>query len=405
MISVEEAKQIIFNQPLKRNIEIVHINDCLGRQLCEPVLADRAMPPFDRVTMDGIAINFNDYYQGIKLWKVIKTQYAGQASTEINKPGECVEVMTGAVLPKGVDTIIRYEDLTELFNEHNEKLFQLDEVLIKKGQNIHIEGSDKKLGDVVLQEGQIINATDIALIATVGKQSVAVLKKPNIVVISTGDELTKIEATPESYQIRASNHYMVAAALKLNGFECDTFLMSDDLNQLKDFLFKCLQQYDLIIITGAVSKGKADFIPSILHDLKVKMLFHGVAQRPAKPFWFGAKEQCCVFAMPGNPVSAAVCTYVYLLAFLQKKMGLNLQKVKVEVSDEIIFKPKLSYFMQAKVGQDELGKLIAKPFLGNGSGDLTNLASINAFIELNPAQEKFEIGKLYDAYLIRNIIY
>jgi molybdopterin molybdotransferase len=82
MISVEEAKQIIFNQPLKRNIEIVHINDCLGRQLCEPVLADRAMPPFDRVTMDGIAINFNDYYQGIKLWKVIKTQYAGQASTE-----------------------------------------------------------------------------------------------------------------------------------------------------------------------------------------------------------------------------------------------------------------------------------------------------------------------------------
>jgi molybdopterin molybdotransferase len=405
MISVEEAKQIILNQHLKRKSELIHFNDCLGRQLCEPVLADRAMPPFDRVTMDGIAIRFSDYERGVKLWTVVKTQYAGEASTIIEMPGECVEVMTGAVLPKGCDTIIRYEDLSELYNDHQEKQFQLLDIKIKHGQNIHFEGSDKKIGEVILSEGQVINATDIALLASVGKLSISVFKNPSIVVISTGDELTKIEDIPAPYQIRASNHYMIAAALKINGFECDQFLMRDDLNQLKELLLKCLPLYDLVIITGAVSKGKADFIPSILNELKVQKLFHGVAQRPAKPFWFGVKENCKVFAMPGNPVSAAVCTYIYLLPFLQKSLGVKKHKVKVEVEAEIIFKPNLNYFMQASIEQNEKGKLIAKPYLGNGSGDLTNLATINAFVELPHDQEKFEIGKLYDAYLTRNTIY
>jgi molybdopterin molybdotransferase len=207
---------------------------------------------------------------------------------------------------------------------------------------------------------------------------------------------------PNDYQIRASNHIMISAAMSELGIDSVKYLMRDDLSQLQDLLEKSLVQYDVIVLTGAVSKGKADFIPSILNKLKVHQLFHGVAQRPAKPFWFGRKEQCVVFAMPGNPVSAAVCTYVYLLPFLKSNMSLNQINHKVNVTEEIYFKPSLTYFIQSQVHQTEDGQLVAKPFPGNGSGDLTNLSEINAFVVLPQEDEKFSADKLYDVYFTRN---
>jgi molybdopterin molybdotransferase len=377
----------------------------MGCTLAEDIVAESAMPPFNRVTMDGIAIHFLDYTQGIRSWIVVQTQYAGQETTTISKVGECVEIMTGAVLPDGCDTIIRYEDLNEIFNSNNERQFELSDVDVKQGQNIHVLGSDKKQGDIILKKGQVIGATDIALLATVGMQKVFIYKKLSIVVIATGDELTNIEETPSAYQIRASNHLMIAAVLSAQGFDCDSFLRRDDLGQLQELLEKCLQQYDIIVLTGAVSKGKADFIPAILANLSVTKLFHGVAQRPAKPFWFGRKAQCLVFAMPGNPVSAAVCTYVYLLPFIDKQQGIKRIHFKCKVDKEINFKPACTYFMQAKIKQTSDRNLMATPYLGNGSGDLTNLAEVNAFIALPANQENFNTQDFYDVYFTRNTIY
>lgn len=405
MISVEEAKQIVFHQQLKKDFENIDIGACLGRLLAESISADRNMPPYDRVTMDGIAICYKDIERGITSWSLTATQYAGEAPAQLNTPGECIEVMTGAVLPVGCDTVIRYEDLKLVIGEKGEKQFQLIEAIIKFGQNIHYAGSDKKQGDLLLEVGHQIGATDIALLATVGKKTVKVYRQPSVVVISTGDELKQIEDTPEPFQIRASNHVMVEAALKDLGIVADKFLMRDDLEQLKKLLEKCLKQYDIIVLTGAVSKGKADFIPAILNELKVNKLFHGVAQRPAKPFWFGKKENCVVFAMPGNPVSAAVCIYVYLVPYLKKIAGIKTLKSMVRLSEEVSFKPLLTYFMQAKVSQNERGELIATPFHGNGSGDLTNLSYINAFVALPAELQHFETSNYYEAYFIRNFIY
>lgn len=405
MISVEEAKNIVMKQQFIPKIENINIDDCMGRILAEDILADRSMPPFDRVTMDGIAINYNDIENGIRNWKVIKIQYAGESASAISAAGECIEVMTGAVLPIGCDTIIRYEDLERMTNENQENHFKLLESTVKLRQNIHAKGSDKKEGEIVLKNAQVIGATDLALLATVGRQTVLVQKKVKVVVIVTGDELTQINASPNEFQIRASNQKMIAAALNEHGIECVTYLMRDDLNELEELLEKCILQYDIIVLTGAVSKGKADFIPFILNKLKVNQLFHGVAQRPAKPFWFGRKENCIVFAMPGNPVSAAVCTYVYLIPFLKKTMGLKSIQHKVNVMELVNFKPSLTYFMQAKVSQNEAGKLEAIPNVGNGSGDLTNLSEINAFVALPAEEEKFVSNKLYEVYFTRNIIY
>lgn len=405
MITVDEAKKILFNQHMLTRIDVLDYDKCVGYMLAEDIFADRAMPPFDRVTMDGIAINFADYEKGIRTWKVIKTQYAGEPAAVITEAGTCVEVMTGAVLPIGCNTIIRYEDLIIKHNVHGEKEFQLADAVVKPGQNVHQEGSDKKSGEPVLKNRHIINATDIALLATVGKQQVSVYSKLKIVIIATGDELTPMNEVPDAFQLRASNHDMIAAAVKETGIEAHKFLMRDNLNELKALVEKCLQHYDIIVLTGAVSKGKADFIPEILTHLNVENLFHGVAQRPAKPFWFGKKDKRLVFAMPGNPVSAAVCTYVYLLPYIRQHMGYMPVKFKARVEGELFFKPALTYFMQAKVKRNDAGGFIAIPFQGNGSGDLTNLSEINAFVELPSEQENFAPDLLYDIYFTRNTIY
>ena len=405
MISAAEAKKIVMSQPLALKFETINVDICLGRKLAEDILADRAMPPFNRVTMDGIAINYCDIENGICTWKVVKTQFAGENASSIYTEGTCVEIMTGAVLPLGCDTIISYEDLELDANDSSNKHFKLIASIIKKGQNIHTKGSDKAAGDLVLKANQIIAPADIAMLATVGKHSILVYKKISVAIIATGDELTGIDTLPNDYQIRASNHNMIAGALNELGVESVKYLMMDDLIKLQDLLEKSLEKFDVIVLTGAVSKGKADFLPSILNKLNVNQLFHGVAQRPAKPFWFGRTAQCIVFAMPGNPVSAAVCTYVYLLPFIKLKMSLNQINYKVNVSEETYFKSSLTYFMQAKVHQTIEGQLVAKPYPGNGSGDLTNLCEINAFVELPQEDEKFTTNKLYDVYFTRNTIF
>jgi molybdopterin molybdotransferase len=405
MISAAEAKKIVMSQPLALKFETINVDVCLGRKLAEDILADRAMPPFNRVTMDGIAINYCDIEKGICTWKVVKTQFAGENASSIYTEGTCVEIMTGAVLPLGCDNIIRYEDLELDANDSSNKHFKLIASIIKKGQNIHTKGSDKAVGDLVLKANQIIAPADMAMLATVGKHSILVYKKISVAIIATGDELTGIDTLPNDYQIRASNHNMIAGALNELGVESVKYLMMDDLIKLQDLLEKSLEKFDVIVLTGAVSKGKADFLPSILNKLNVNQLFHGVAQRPAKPFWFGRTAQCIVFAMPGNPVSAAVCTYVYLLPFIKLKMSLNQINYKVNVSEETYFKSSLTYFMQAKVHQTIEGQLVAKPYPGNGSGDLTNLCEINAFVELPQEDEKFTTNKLYDVYFTRNTIF
>lgn len=405
MISAAEAKKIVMSQPLALKFETINVDVCLGRKLAEDILADRAMPPFNRVTMDGIAINYCDIENGIYTWKVVKTQFAGENASSIYTEGTCVEIMTGAVLPMGCDTIIRYEDLELDANDSSDKHFKLIASIIKKGQNIHTKGSDKAAGDIVLKANQIIAPADMAMLATVGKHSILVYKKISVAIIATGDELTGIDTLPNDYQIRASNHNMIAGALNELGVESVKYLMMDDLIKLQDLLEKSLEKFDVIVLTGAVSKGKADFLPSILNKLNVNQLFHGVAQRPAKPFWFGRTAQCIVFGMPGNPVSAAVCTYVYLLPFIKLKMSLNQINYKVNVSEETYFKSSLTYFMQAKVHQTIEGQLVAKPYPGNGSGDLTNLCEINAFVELPQEDEKFTTNKLYDVYFTRNTIF
>jgi molybdopterin molybdotransferase len=395
MITVEEAEKLIAVNAGDYGAEIIPFEMASGRVLAENIKADRDLPPFNRVTMDGIAISYQAFKNQTNTFRIKATQAAGEPPVEIVAADECIEIMTGAALPGSVDTIIRYEDL-EISN--GSATISIAE--IKEGQYIHAKGIDKKQGEIILTPGQLITPAAISLIASVGETELRVKRLPRIVIISSGDELVEVAASPSPYQVRRSNSYTIQAVLKQHGLEAGMLHMPDDPEVTRQTLQQCLQNYDVILLSGGVSMGKFDYIPQALKELQVNKVFHKVQQRPGKPFWFGRHDNgVVVFAFPGNPVAVFMCLHRYFLLWLNKTLGLSdPSPVYAVLNGSIAFKPELKYFLQVKLNFNEKGQLIATPVEGNGSGDFANLADTDAFMELPLEKDEFKKGEVYKVY-------
>jgi molybdopterin molybdotransferase len=392
MITVEEAEKIILAQAADYGAEIIPFELALGRVLAEDIRADRDFPPFNRVTMDGIAVNYDAIENGISTFRVKGTQAAGDQPLDIDEHNECVEIMTGAMLPLSADTIIRYEDL-----ELRAGLATLVTNEIKRGQNIHYKGKDKKQDDLIAGIGQLVTPAMISMVASVGETELRVKKMPRVMIISSGDELVGVAETPSPYQIRRSNSYTVKAVLKNHGLEADTLHIPDDPVVIKKQLKNCLENYDLLLLTGGVSMGKFDHIPQALDELKVNKLFHKVQQRPGKPFWFGKNdEEKLVFAFPGNPVATFMCLHRYFLPWLHTSLGLRAKpQVYAVLNNRYSFHQPLKCFLQVKLFNNEHCQLMAIPVEGNGSGDFANLTETDAFMELPMEKNEFKKGEVF----------
>jgi len=402
MITVEEAEKIILSELRDYGAEIMPFELTLGRVLAENIKADRDLPPFNRVTMDGIAVSYDAIENGINSFHIKATQAAGDPPGAVHEPDHCIEIMTGAALPLSVDTVIRYEDL--------EIRAGLASVLIspnhiKRGQNIHFQGRDKKQHEIVAGSGQIISPAIISLVASVGETELRVKKLPRVVVISSGDELVEVEQTPLVYQIRRSNNYNVKAVLQQHGIEAAMLHIPDDPEITKRLIQQCLVNYDVILLSGGISMGKFDYIPKALEELKVQQLFHKVEQRPGKPFWFGKHENgVVVFAFPGNPVATFMCLHRYFLTWLRATLGLKPQPAAYAILDrDFNFQPALKYFLQVHLQVNEHGQLMATPIEGNGSGDFANLADTNAFMELPLEKNHFAKGEVYKIWMFKGL--
>jgi molybdopterin molybdotransferase len=399
MISVEEAEKIILLLKKDYGEEVVSFLVTQGRVLAENIVVDRDLPPYNRVTMDGIGIQYADYEAGCRVFQIVATQAAGdlpptELSTDNLQSGAkpCIEVMTGAALSTAIDTIIPYENLSI-----NNEIAQIIEDSVVFGKNIHRQGTDQLKGDVVIEVGQVIDSTHINMIAAVGKSTILVKKQPRIVILSSGDELVDVADTPLPYQIRRSNNYSTRAVLYHYGIEPEMLHLPDNLEAIRKAVALCQQKYDVIILSGGVSMGKFDFIPQALEETGVKMLFHKVKQRPGKPFWFGTfGEKGVVFAFPGNPVSTYMCLHRYMLPWLEASLGYPKSPVFHAVLDKNVhFEAKLTYFMQVKLQQGSDARLYAMPLEGNGSGDFSNLLASDAFLELPLEQTDFEAGQIF----------
>lgn len=401
MITVEEAEQLIQANAGDNGVEIIPFELSLGRVLAETIKADRDLPPFNRVSMDGIAINYKAIEEGITKFRIKATQAAGDSPIEIESNDECVEIMTGAALASSVDTIIRYEDL-----EIKDGYATLTITSVQKNQNIHKQGADKKHGDIILTPGRLITPAVINSIASVGESELRVKRLPRVVIISSGDELVDVAAKPSPYQIRKSNSHTIQAVLNQHGITACMLHIPDDPEVTKQNIQQCLQNYDVILLSGGISMGKFDYIPQALQDLEVTKVFHKVAQRPGKPFWFGKHDNgVVVFAFPGNPVATFLGMQRYFIPWLQTSLGLTQKAPTYAVlSKDFAFKPQLKYFLQVKLNFSEQGQLLADPIEGNGSGDFANLADTDAFMELPLEKNEFKKGEVYRIWSFNQLI-
>lgn len=381
MLKVEEAEEAIYSNLIKYPITIEDIFNCYGNILAEEIKADRDYPPFDRVAMDGIAINYKAFQEGKKTFSIQGTQKAGQAPLILKNDDYCIEVMTGCSLPVGCDCVIRVEDLFV-----NEKTVLLKENLeLDFFKNIHCKGTDYKKDDKLISIGTELLMPQISVIASVGKKELLVTQNPSIAFVSTGDELVSIEAKNiQDYQIRMSNSYAMASSLSKNwGNKIKVFHIKDSIVDLNKELSKIMRKFDIVILSGGVSMGKFDYIPHVMEDLGVQQIFHKVAQKPGKPFWFGkTKDNKPIFGLPGNPVASMVCFYRYVLPYLYKVIDKKIDfKHTVLLSEELKTKKDLVSFLPVKILENG-SKKFATTIKNNGSGDFYSLANADGFIEI-----------------------
>ncbi len=402
MIEVNEAVKIIQNSVLNFPKTKVPLDQALGKVLRQPIIADADFPPFNRVMMDGIAIKSKDFEKGIKCFKIHGIQAAGSPQMNLAGHGYCLEVMTGAVAPSGTDMVIRYEDVKMDYKK------QEATILINKiehGKNIHPKGADKRKGDVLVKEGVLIGTPEIAVGASVGLSEIWVTKNPSVAIVSTGNELVDIGATPLPHQIRRSNVHSLAAEMQKMGIQANLFHLYDQKELLQKELKKILDSHDVIMLSGGVSKGKFDFVPKVLDVLGVEKLFHTIKQKPGKPFWFGRKEgRKVVFAFPGNPVSTFLCFHKYMIPWLNKCLGIqDASPLRAVLATDFSIKTDFTYFLQVEVKVDAYGRIVATPKIGRGSGDHANLLSSDAFLELPGGQGVFKKGEAFPLIPFRQI--
>ena len=404
MISAQEALKTVLNSAQDFGVEEIPFLKSVGSILKEEIFADRDFPPFNRVSMDGIVIDYTSFKNGQRAFKIEGIQAAGSEQITLLNVENCIEVMTGAVLPNNANTVIRYEDVKI---DNGFATITID--TINKGQNIHTKGRDSKSGALLIQKNTIISAAEIGVLATVGKSVVKVAKQPKVMIVSTGDELVGVAETPLAHQIRRSNVFTLVSLLKRLHIPSETDHITDDKPILKSKIATYLKEYDVLLFSGAVSKGKYDFLPEVFEELGLEKRFHKVAQRPGKPFWFGYSaasiisnkggnvnrdKKTIVFGFPGNPISTFVNCLAYFYPWYYKSVGLEVAEETAILAEDINFKPNLAYFLQVKL-VSENGLLMAYPITGNGSGDLASLVKADAFIQVPSDKIEFKKGEVY----------
>ena len=390
MLTAAEATNAIQAAMQACDTESVSLDDAIGRILRQSVHAERDQPPFDRVMMDGIAIRFEDFDSGTRAFPIQSTQHAGDPAQTL-AAGKAIEIMTGASLPDGANCIVPVErisvtdDVAEIEADYESAARQF----------IHARGSDHSEGTELLRPGLRISPMDIAIIASAGLPEIEVSQSPTIRVISTGNELVAAGDNIEPHQIRMSNGPAVIAMLNQHGYtDCRHDHIVDDRDLLKEHIQYHLESANVVILSGGVSMGKADFVPQVLADLGVEVVFHKISQRPGKPMWFGiGPNKQAVFALPGNPVSTLVCCRQYVIPALAKASATTPKNPEfATLTQDVTFRPQLTCFLSTKLVSNAAGTVLAMPVHTNTSGDFASLTGTDGYLELELEETHFKTG-------------
>jgi molybdopterin molybdotransferase len=367
MTTVAEAIKLITGQAKSFGKEKVSIDEAYNRVLAQAIVADRDYPPFNRATMDGYAVQAADFLEkGMTSLQVLEHLFAGGLATQQVTSGTCIKIMTGAPTPEGADAIIRVEDTRQ---EDNQVYFT--NTAVKAGQNIAKQAEDARKDDTLIPAHQWIDATVMSGMAVTGYSEVLVEKLPKVAIISTGNEVVQVGQEVQPHQIRDSNTYAIRSFFRQYQIQSPVTILAPD---SKIALIEAVQSVidtNILVLSGGVSKGDADYVPEVLQELGVKQIFHRIQIKPGAPLWFGVLPNGgAVFGLPGNPVSVQVACRLFIEPYLRTCFGIKLrepillpflsQKPKKSKFDE--------YFPCEVVTEGNTSGLV--PLRNNSSGDI-----------------------------------
>ena len=402
MNSYKAAISKLNNNPLKIGSEIVSIKDALNRISSKEVIAKSDYPADDNTAFDGFAVNSKETKNTFQKFKILKTIAAGDNPyiKKVNKLS-CIEVMTGAIIKKPFDTIIPIEDI-EFFPSKKKAKYIIINKKIKKSEFIRPKGSDYKKGNKIVRKGELINPAHILSLKTLGIDKVLVKKKVNIVFYPSGNELSDKKNIP-SWKIRNSNTIYLNSLIKSLpvNFTIQKILRDKDQKLFKEQISKQLKsKTDILITSGAVSKGKFDFIPSVINQFKIKNHFKGVAIRPGKPIMFAKfNNNKCFFGLPGNPISSVACFRFFVIPLLFKSLGLKVEKpIFAKLKNKFSKKKKFTRFVKGKLTFDKKGLVQFEVFEGQESYKIEPFVKSNAWGVFKDGVSVFNKGNLIDVY-------
>jgi len=397
LITPRLAEEAINSRLTCLPIESLPLTQCVGGTLRENIYAERDAPPYDRVYMDGIAVDSEQLRRGLRRFQIQATQAAGSPALKLASGENAIEVMTGSVLPVAADCVIPVEQ----YDVADGVVSLKSAVAATPYHNVHRRGSDSRQGALLLKSGTLLRAPEIAVAASAGMARVRVSSQPAVMIVSTGDELVEPGDPIADYQVRRSNAYACAATLRKRGFARvgDDHLLDDE-DILRERLALHLTTHEVVILSGGVSMGKFDLVPKVLVQLGVQEVFHNVAQRPGRPMWFGIGPQGqSVFGLPGNPVSTLVCLIRYVIPAIAEAMGTSrLPPERLALAAPVTFQHSLTYFLPIGIEHDEWGRPWADPRPPNGSGDFLSLAGSDGFVELPPGPNTYPKGFVSNVY-------
>jgi molybdopterin molybdotransferase len=380
MIDYREAQRMVLAQAHSFGLEALPLEQAYGRVLAEEIRADRDYPPFNRAMMDGYAVRYSDLEAGIRRFEVVATLLAGDTLQGAIRSGECYKIMTGAAVPGDADMVIRREDVEEM-----EMAMQIRAGVTewKPAQAIARRGEDLRSGELVIDRPCRCEPAIMGLLATLGRTLVTVQRLPGVALLTTGNEVVAADAPVSAVQIRNSNRWMLEAALKKMSIDIASHThVPDDRDLLKRKLEQILA-HDILILSGGVSAGDADYVPEVLTRLGALPLFHKIAIRPGKPVWCGRTASGgMIFALPGNPFSCLVNFVLLIRPYIEACWGLPpAEPLGLPLDTSREKKVRLDEFFPVRV-HGSPARLTPVPL--NGSGDIRMGMQANG-LALHPA--------------------
>ena len=393
MISVDQAKNILIENIQNSKTEVLGLLKSLGHVLSVDIRSEINVPSFDNSAMDGYCFQF---VEGQSTYKIQSQIQAGDTDLDDILPGNCARIYTGAMMPKGADTVVQQELVSV-----NDGVISFDIDKLEKGLNVRLEGAQNKIGEVIVSRGTKITPSVIGLLASIGIPQVQVFKKPSVGIVITGNELIEVGEFLEKGKIYNSNEYALCALLQSIGIEqIECFKASDSLESVIDALNHARAKNDFVLVTGGISVGDFDFVNRAMSIIGVKELFYKVRQKPGKPLWVGKIQDQWFFALPGNPAAVITCFNQYVKPTILNLSGHSNSfepLAQLPLQNSVSKKAGLTHFLKGYYTMDSVRILKSQE-----SFNMKSFNAANCIVEIPENAEQLSENTLVYVYPLPN---